>query len=75
MNDTSAETMQTDLKPNYWIINTDRKSGKEFSYEKRMYDLKVASVTPCDRRLWSANNCSGIAKLCDRVPAVIVGAT
>ena len=27
------------------------------------------------KRLWSANNCSGTAKLCGRVPAVIVGAT
>ena len=27
------------------------------------------------RRLWSANSCSDTAKLCDRVPSVIVGAT
>ena len=27
------------------------------------------------KKLWSANNCSGTAKLCGRVPAVIVGAT
>jgi hypothetical protein len=25
------------------------------------------------KRLWSANNCTGTAKLCGRVPSVIVG--
>jgi hypothetical protein len=43
-------------------------------------DVGCNSRTPSQfsggyKRLWSANNCSGTAKLCGRVPTVIIGAT
>jgi hypothetical protein len=45
--------------PKMWVCNS--RTPSEFS---------------CDyKRLWSANNCSGTAKLCGGVPAVIVGVT
>ena len=40
--------------------------------------LQLADAKPIlggYKRLWSANKCSGTAKLCDRVPTVIVGVT
>ena len=45
-------------RPKMWVCNS--RTPSEFSGDSK--------------RLWPANNCSGTAKLCGRVPAVIVGA-
>jgi hypothetical protein len=46
-------------RPKMWVCNS--RTPSEFSVDYK--------------RLWSANNWSATAKLCGRVPAVIVGAT
>jgi hypothetical protein len=46
-------------RPKIWVCNWRTPSQFSGGYKK----------------LWSANNWSGTAKLCGRVPAVIVGAT
>ena len=46
----------TPTRPKMWVCNSRTPSQFSGGYKK----------------LWSANNCSGTAKLCGRVPAVIV---
>jgi hypothetical protein len=46
-------------RPKMWVCNSRTPSQFSGGY----------------KRLWSATNCSGTAKLCGPVPAVIVGAT
>jgi hypothetical protein len=74
--------MEEEAKLEFTItVNWRREDGSIATTQLGTLDRSACnSRTPSQfsagyKRLWSANNCSGTAKLCGRVPAVIVGAT
>ena len=70
--------MEEEAKLEFTItVNWRREDGSIATTQLGTLDRSVFAIRqdPHIRVMWSANNCSGTAKLCGRVPAVIVGAT